>query len=278
MEKRKYIFLCIFIIAIYQVLMLNFLFHSISLKEIFNNKSLSLDKFRKMEICDILLEELLNQDIAKEEIIENITMNMMLNNFTMREKKDLVAIKNLPWKKLINKEVYKKYFNYYASVFDDLKYFPVPEDTKGGEKVTFENSWLCARNYGGKRGHEGTDIMTTNNQRGYFPIVSITDGIIEQMGWLEQGGYRIGIRSPQGAYFYYAHLHSYAPKLEIGDTLLAGTIIGYMGDSGYSKVEGTVGNFDVHLHLGIYVEGDEGELSINPYWILKYLEKRKTIF
>ena len=43
--------------------------------------------------------------------------------------------------------------------------------------------------------HEGCDIMAGNNERGYFPIVSMTDGVVERIGWLEKGGYRIGIRS-----------------------------------------------------------------------------------
>jgi hypothetical protein len=50
-----------------------------------------------------------------------------------------------------------------------------------------------------------------------------------------------------------------------------------MGDSGYGK-EGTVGQFDVHLHLGIYVDADGKEMSVNPYWILKLLEKNRTIY
>ena len=47
-----------------------------------------------------------------------------------------------------------------------------------------------------------------------------------------------------------------------------------MGDTGYSQVEGTTGNFPVHLHVGIYLQTDHHEeMSVNPYWVLKYLEK-----
>ena len=42
------------------------------------------------------------------------------------------------------------------------------------------------RSYGGKRRHEGTDIMALDNKKGVLPIVSITDGVIEKMGWLEK--------------------------------------------------------------------------------------------
>ena len=52
-----------------------------------------------------------------------------------------------------------------------------------------------------------------------------------------------------------------------------------MGDSGYGTEEGTVGMFDVHLHVGIYIKTEKyKELSVNPYWILKYLEDRKLTY
>ena len=47
-----------------------------------------------------------------------------------------------------------------------------------------------------------------------------------------------------------------------------------MGDSGYGD-EGTTGKFPVHLHLGIYLEEPDEEISINPYWILRYVEDSK---
>ena len=94
---------------------------------------------------------------------------------------------------------------------------------------------MQSRTYGGDRGHEGCDIMADINERGNYPVISVSDGTIEQMGWLELGGYRIGIRSPHGAYFYYAHLSDYAEGLSIGDEIHAGELIAFMGDTGYSK-------------------------------------------
>ncbi len=166
-------------------------------------------------------------------------------------------------------------YGYYKAILGDLEYFPVPMVADEKADVSFRDSWYQPRTYGGDRKHEGCDIMASNNKRGYFPVVSITDGSIEKMGWLEQGGYRIGVRSASGGYFYYAHLDSYAPELKQGDFVIAGQLLGFMGDSGYGK-EGTVGQFDVHLHLGIYVNKDQGEMSVNPYWILKILKNTRT--
>lgn len=167
----------------------------------------------------------------------------------------------------------------YKSIFDDIYYFPVAEsDISDDKKVRYENSWLAERLYGGKRGHEGCDIMAEYNKRGVYPIVSVSNGIVENIGWLDKGGYRIGIRSENGAYFYYAHLSDYAKKFNKGDRVKAGEIIGYMGDSGYGN-EGTVGKFDVHLHFGIYIKTENyEELSVNPYWVLKLIEDKKIIY
>jgi murein DD-endopeptidase MepM/ murein hydrolase activator NlpD len=174
-------------------------------------------------------------------------------------------------------EGFQELYGYYKAIISDLKYFPVPQVSDGSADIAYEDSWYQPRTYGGNRKHEGTDLMASNNLRGYFPVISITDGIVEKMGWLEQGGYRIGVRSACGGYFYYAHLDSYSPELEQGDTVIAGQLLGFMGDSGYGS-EGTIGKFDVHLHLGIYVNTENGEMSVNPYWILKILEKNRTFY
>lgn len=169
---------------------------------------------------------------------------------------------------------YSAYMAACEKIWADVRYFPVmfwkeePDLT-----VTYEDSWMYERTYGGKRGHEGTDLMASQNERRVFPIVSMTDGTVTSKGWLPKGGWRIGITAPHGGYFYYAHLDSYA-DVEIGDEIEAGDLIGYMGDSGYGE-EGTTGKFPVHLHLGIYLEEPDEEISINPYWILRYTEDCK---
>ena len=71
-------------------------------------------------------------------------------------------------------------------------------------------------------------------------------------------------------------MSSYAGVFKKGDEVQAGELLGYMGDTGYSKIEGTTGNFDVHLHFGIYIKtARKEEVSVNPYWVLRYLEDRK---
>ena len=162
------------------------------------------------------------------------------------------------------------------AVWDDVEYFPVAEPSNRSDAaVTFEDSWMFGRSYKGDRGHEGTDIMAAVNERGLYPVVSMTDGTVKNKGWLELGGWRLGIETERGAYFYYAHLDSYA-DIEVGDEVKAGDFLGYMGDSGYSREEGTTGNFPVHLHMGIYLYPDGREISVNPYGVLRYAEDRRV--
>lgn len=115
--------------------------------------------------------------------------------------------------------------------------------------------------------------MASENIRGLYPVVSVSDGTVTNIGWLEKGGYRIGITSNSGTYYYYAHLDSYA-NLKKGDEVVAGELLGFMGDSGYGP-EGTKGQFAVHLHFGIYYQKDGKEISVNPYYVLLSLKNKK---
>lgn len=168
-------------------------------------------------------------------------------------------------------EGWSDYLGACQAVWDDLVYFPVALSRE--ISVSFEDSWMYDRTYKEERGHEGTDIMPDRNERGILPVVSMTDGTVEKKGWLELGGYRVGIRASGGAYFYYAHLDSYA-DIEEGDEIKAGDLLGYMGDTGYGAKEGTKGKFPVHLHLGIYISHEGEEISVNPYPALKYVEEK----
>lgn len=162
-------------------------------------------------------------------------------------------------------------------IWNEIRYFPLPETYAGKKiKVIFEDSWMYERTYGGKRGHEGTDVFPQKIEAGECPVLSMTDGVVTNLGWLPKGGWRVGITAPSGAYFYYAHLDSYG-NLQKGDNVLAGQILGFVGNSGYGE-EGTTGQFPVHLHVGIYLYPEGKEISVNPYWPLRYLQSQMLSF
>lgn len=157
----------------------------------------------------------------------------------------------------------------YQAIWEDVDCFPVPS-----EDIFYEDTFGEERFYGGDRIHEGTDLFGKVKKPGYYPVLSMTEGTIEKTGWLPLGGYRVGIRSPHGGYFYYAHLSEYEKSIKAGDIIHAGDILGYMGNTGYGE-EGTTGKFPVHLHLGIYIfPSGQKELSVNPYWILNSVKKK----
>ena len=211
----------------------------------------------------VLLENMLCTKMNKQEL-----KNMQITDAAFRAdffSEDILENKN---------EYSEACKTFLSNVEKELSYFPVAESSVDKAfKTSYVNTWMSERSYGGKRGHEGIDIMASVNERGVYPVISMTDGVVTNLGWLEQGGYRIGITSDSGIYYYYAHLDSYSNIVE-GQRVKAGDFLGFMGDSGYGQ-EGTKGKFPVHLHIGIYLYDEGKEISVNPYYILCYLENKK---
>ena len=233
---------------------------------------LSSEGFRRQTVSGEAMEQVRKMDAPGEALaVYWLESNFGQEPFSLQPDETAAARKR--WERA---KGWGSYLSACQAVWDDLKYFPVAESSDNSRlSVSFEDSWMFDRSYGGERGHEGTDIMPSVNEPGRFPVVSMTDGIVESKGWLELGGYRLGIRAPHGAYFYYAHLDSYA-DIEEGDTINAGDLLGFMGDTGYGAEEGTRGKFPVHLHVGIYLYQNEQEISVNPYPALSYVQDKKV--
>ena len=238
------------------------------------NESIDYELFREMKISDDLIEEVV---ISDHDDYDMLTLYMMVHNYdTSKYKKINNANADLVLRSITYDENFREIRDNYVTIFKNIKAFPVLQTSNGDFNVSFADTWNAYRGYGGDRRHEGADLMAKENVSGKLKVISMTEGTIEQKGWLEQGGYRLGIRSDSGAYFYYAHLDSYRDNLNVGDFVEAGEFIGFMGDSGYGP-EGTTGQFDVHLHLGIYIDSKNGQISVNPYPIINYLQKMATV-
>lgn len=227
------------------------------------------DKFRAMELGEMF--------VSRDSIdYEELAVKMTEHDFDLtRLRADTGGLSlRFPMR---NQTQMLKLAETYRKVFKDLVCFPIPKNRSIFETdITYQNGWMDERTYGGSRGHEGCDLMANQKAPGYYPVVSVSDGVIEKIGWLEKGGYRVGIRAPGGTYFYYAHLDHYAEGLAENGEIKAGELLGFVGDSGYGP-EGMTGQFESHLHLGIYIKTEHyAELSVNPYWLLKYLEQYRT--
>lgn len=220
------------------------------------------DRFRKQQCCEEFLEQL--KHCKESDPAGVLTVSMLMQGY---EPQKLLTDDHLLV--LYKNREYRQMLDAYAAVWSDVECFPVVS-----EEAFWEDSWMDSRDYGGQRLHEGCDIFGRENISGYYPVCSMTKGTVQKIGWLPLGGYRIGIRAPQGGYYYYAHLDSYEREFQEGDVVSAGEILGYMGNSGYGK-EGTTGKFPVHLHLGIYIQTTTNrELSVNPYGVLRYIYKK----
>jgi len=107
---------------------------------------------------------------------------------------------------------------------------------------------------GGSRRHEGIDIAASDGTE----IHSTTPGKVKNIGYSNKGGWGVTISDPQGNTHYYAHMNTDPSKiLGIGQEILAGQVIGYVGSTGNAQ--------GPHLHYGIK---DANNKAINPYDLL----------
>jgi murein DD-endopeptidase MepM/ murein hydrolase activator NlpD len=119
-------------------------------------------------------------------------------------------------------------------------------------KRQIANTWHAPR--GTDRLHEGQDIFAPKGT----PIYSATSGYVYKVGENNLGGQTVSVIGDGGRVYYYAHLDSYAPGIEVGDPVTRQTLLGYVGTTG--NAQGT----PPHLHFGVYtLDG-----AINPLPLL----------
>ena len=115
-------------------------------------------------------------------------------------------------------------------------------------KKQISNTWHAPR--GTDRIHEGQDIFAPKGT----PIYSATTGYVYKVGENPLGGQTVSVIGAGGRVYYYAHLDSYAPGIEVGDPVTTKTLLGYVGTTG--NAQGT----PPHLHFGVYTSSG----AINP--------------
>lgn len=138
------------------------------------------------------------------------------------------------------------------------------------------------RSYGYKRKHLGHDLMASIGA----PIIAVETGIVEEMGWNQYGGWRVGIRSLDGRrYYYYAHMrqkHPYHLDIKVGEQVMAGDVIGYVGRTGYSTKEGANNVTKNHLHFGMEIifhpsqKDGYNQIWVDLYAITKLLQENRS--
>ncbi|MFZ9628630.1 MAG: peptidoglycan DD-metalloendopeptidase family protein [Ilumatobacteraceae bacterium] len=115
----------------------------------------------------------------------------------------------------------------------------------GDAYVGFSDTWGAPRS--GGRTHEGVDMIGARGT----PILAVVSGFAKP-NYSDLGGNGVWFRGSDGNAYFYAHLDSYA---QLGN-VSAGTVIGYMGDTGNAKYS------TPHLHFEIHPGGGA---AVNPY-------------
>ena len=157
--------------------------------------------------------------------------------------------------------------SYYRPVVVDGMTFPVAR-ANWHSVVTFGRDWHDPRFrlIGGRWQlvgvHEGNDIIAEEGT----PILSMTAGRVEAVGWTFYSGTRVGIRGADGRYYFYAHLSEVASGIGVGAAVEPGTVLGRVGNTGYGD-PGQEDEFPPHLHLGIR----DGDAWVDPYSTVRRL-------
>lgn len=158
---------------------------------------------------------------------------------------------------------------YREPVAHDGMVFPVARST-WYSVINFDNDWHAPRLrlIDGKWRqvgiHEGNDIFAEPGT----PILAVTDGTVERVGWTFYSGWRVGVRDRAGRYWFYAHMEGFAAGIRPGAQVAAGDALGRVGNTGYGATPGHKDEFTHHLHLGI--QEATGEWS-DPYPLLRRL-------
>jgi murein DD-endopeptidase MepM/ murein hydrolase activator NlpD len=102
--------------------------------------------------------------------------------------------------------------------------------------------------------HEGIDIMADAGT----PLLAVADGAVIRLSRSESrlGGISLWLERADGAQYYYAHMTSIAAGLEEGTKVLAGAVIGTVGNTGDARYGAP------HLHFEVHPDGGA---AANPY-------------
>jgi murein DD-endopeptidase MepM/ murein hydrolase activator NlpD len=122
--------------------------------------------------------------------------------------------------------------------------FPVDPDLAYG-------SLVCLNNFGGRStangscSHNGVDIGNDEISGKGRPLLACADGIVAKDEAFSSAGLTRILRDGVGTYYRYHHLDSYESTLSEGDSVTAGQVIGYMGNTGNTSWS--------HLHFEIWL-------------------------
>jgi len=105
--------------------------------------------------------------------------------------------------------------------------------------------------------HHGADIFADLGA----PILAVADGTVFSVGWNDIGGWRFWLRDRKGNEFYYAHLSAFSPFAKNKAQVRAGTVLGFVGNTGDAAGTPYHLHFEVHP-VSLLALGYDG--AVNP--------------
>jgi murein DD-endopeptidase MepM/ murein hydrolase activator NlpD len=100
--------------------------------------------------------------------------------------------------------------------------------------------------------HEGNDLFAGFGT----PVVAVADGTVENVGSLKISGNRLWVYADTGDQFFYAHLSAFSPEAVDHAHVKAGTVLGYVGNTGDAEPT------PPHLHFEIHPDGGK---AVDPH-------------
>ena len=104
--------------------------------------------------------------------------------------------------------------------------------------------------------HQGNDLFASFGT----PVVAVADGTVQNVGSLKISGNRLWVYADSGDQFFYAHLSAFSPDAVDGKHVRAGTVLGYVGNTGDAEPT------PPHLHFEIHPDGGK---AVDPNRFLK---------
>jgi murein DD-endopeptidase MepM/ murein hydrolase activator NlpD len=141
-----------------------------------------------------------------------------------------------------------------------------PRLTAGGYVFPVYGSSSFGDTFGAFRGdvasgwHHGEDIFAPLGA----PLLAVADGTVFSVGWNHLGGWRLWLRDQEGNEFYYAHLSAFSPYAVNGREVKAGTVVGFMGNTGDAITTPYHLHFEIHP-VGMLYMGYDGAVRPYPY-------------
>ncbi len=138
-----------------------------------------------------------------------------------------------------------------------------------------------SRMYGDAHWHQGHDMYGEPGT----PLVAVESGTVETLGWSRHEGWIMRIRSlDRKRVYHYAHLRKSRPyntALRVGGPVLAGDVVGYLGNTGYTTLDNAASAAKEHLHFGVQVFFDEeaqGEgVWIDTFALTRLLNQHRSV-